>query len=60
VPIILTQPGVFVSKPSVFFGGLRNFRTRGGNFRNFLTYVIEKLSFALIGSSIAFTVELYG
>jgi hypothetical protein len=60
VPIIPTRPGGFVSRPSVFFAGLRNSRIRGENFRSFLIYVIEKLSFALIVSSIEFKVRRFG
>jgi hypothetical protein len=60
VPIIPARPGGFVSRPSVFFAGLRNSRIRDGNFPNFVTYVIEKLSFDLIVSSIEFKVERFG
>jgi hypothetical protein len=60
VPIIPTPPGVFASRPSMFFAALRIFRIRGGNFRNFLIYVIEKSSFALIVSSIEFKARRFG
>jgi len=44
----------------MFFAALRIFRIRGGNFRNFLIYVIEKSSFALIVSSIEFKARRFG